>query len=224
MNLSIRPATLQEKMYTYPQSQQLIGQPGCIGLLRGDMGSSGTGFFSLWDSYFATLKTASFTAEFDDVVNALRFDAQYGGILKSRESMANYCHRYPESSFENAREYGFRVDTEKYAYLMRLSPLPGEYSFYIYCYMREWLDCHLKQAEKGIRIIDSSYRDLFCIPDGGQIQVTHHDRSVAQYTCRFIDEYHLQVGNSLFHICEFAEALEHNGSTVSPLHSTRPQA
>lgn len=35
-------------------------------------------------------------------------------------------------------------------------------------------------------------------------------------TCRYIDDYHLEVGTNLYHICEFAELCEKNGHTVEP--------
>ena len=65
---------------------------------------------------------------------------------------------------------------------------------------------------KDIRFIDSHYKDLFHIPDGGTIQVHYSDDSVVIKPCMFIDEYHTQIGNDVFHICQFAELLERNGS------------
>ena len=61
---------------------------------------------------------------------------------------------------------------------------------------------------KDIRFIDSHYKDLFHIPDGGTIQVHYSDDSVVIKPCMFIDEYHTQIGNNVFHICQFAELLE----------------
>ena len=34
-------------------------------------------------------------------------------------------------------EYGFRLDTDNYAYALRLNPDWGDYNFYLYCYVRE---------------------------------------------------------------------------------------
>lgn len=42
---------------------------------------------------------------------------------------------------------------------------------------------------KDIRFIDSHYRDLFRIPDGGTIQVHYSDDSVVIKPCKFIDHY-----------------------------------
>lgn len=65
---------------------------------------------------------------------------------------------------------------------------------------------------KDIRFIDSHYRDLFRLPDGGCIQVTYPDETVMK-RCTFIDEYHTQIGYNVFHICQFAEIMERNGAT-----------
>ena len=64
---------------------------------------------------------------------------------------------------------------------------------------------------KDIRFIDSHYNDLFRIPDGGHIQIDYGNETVVK-PCTFIDEYHTQVGNNVFHICQFAEVMERNGN------------
>lgn len=65
---------------------------------------------------------------------------------------------------------------------------------------------------KDIRFIDSYYKDLFKVPDGGCIQIQYSDETVIK-PCKFIDEYHTQIGNNVFHICQFAEVMERNGNT-----------
>ena len=64
---------------------------------------------------------------------------------------------------------------------------------------------------KDIRFIDSHYKNLFHIPDGGHIQIDYGNETVVK-PCTFIDEYHTQVGNNVFHICQFAEVMERNGN------------
>ena len=66
-----------------------------------------------------------------------------------------------------------------------------------------------------IRFIDSRYKELFRIPDGGTIQVDYPDRHFAA-KCSYIDDYHTQVGNNVYHICQFAEILERGGGTCRP--------
>ena len=68
---------------------------------------------------------------------------------------------------------------------------------------------------KDIRFIDSHYHDLFRIPDGGCIQIHYPDETVVK-PCKFIDEYHTQIGYNVFHICQFAEVMERNGATYMP--------
>jgi len=225
MKLEIRPMTRAEQKYSYTQSQQIAGQTGCIGHLRADMDTNGKGFFSSWDDHRGDLKTQEFKDEFDAVINALRFDEQYGGILKNRTSLTAYCHKYPDSAFEGnyTTEYGFRADTEQYAYLLRLNPNKGDYNLYCYCYRRDWLDDHMKRAEKGIRFITPNYKEKFRIPDGDKIRITTSLGEEMNRVCRYIDPTHLEVGRNLYHICEFAERMEQNGSTVIPLRSSLPE-
>lgn len=115
------------------------------------------------------------------------------------------------------------MDTKKYAYLLRLNPAKGDYNFYCYCYVKEWLDKHIANAEKGILFIDPHYKELFRIPDGGKICITSAWGEKSERTCRYIDEYHTEVGNNLYHICEFAECMKKNGATYEPI-PVEPQA
>ena len=104
--------------------------------LRADMDTDGNGFFSSWNDWRRDLKTDEFKAEFDDVINSLR---EEGDILHNRKALANYCYSTPQSKMQTEQDYyGVRVDTEKYAYLLRLNPNKGEYNLYWYCYVKDW--------------------------------------------------------------------------------------
>lgn len=228
MDMMIRPFRAEERKYAYAQSQQIRMQTGAIGYLRGDFDSSGNEFHSTWFDEVESRKTDEFKAELDEVINALRFDEKYGGLLASRSAMQKYGRSQPDSAFEGnyTTEYGFRIDIENFAYLLRCIPVKGDYNFYCWCFEGKWLDRHLKQAEKGIRFIDPHYKELFRIPDGDKIRILRSDGTQADLTCRYIDEYHLEVGGSwdnLYHICQFAEVMERNGSTVIPLRSSLPE-
>ena len=168
-------------------------------------------------------KTDEFKSEFDEVINALRSD-EYR-LLKSRTDMAHYAREYPDSAFKGSytTEYGFRVDTEKHAYLIRCNPTRGDYNFYCFCYVREWLDKHIENANQDIRFITSDYKELFRLPDGESIVITLDTGERLDRSCRYIDETHLEVGNNLYHICEFAEMMERNGNTYAPKNTTLPQ-
>ncbi len=220
--MEVRILSPEERNYTYSQSQQISMQTGCIGHLRADMDSNGEGFFSSWDDFRKDLKTQDFKDELDEVINTLRAD---GNFLENRSALSKYCYSHQDASFGkdslgNEREFGVRVNTDKYAYLMRLNPNKGEYNLYCYCYRRDWLNQHLEKASDGIRFIDSNYNDLFRIKDGDKIIITFRDGEEKTRTCRYIDQCHTQVGNDLYHICEFAERMESNGATyraVTPM-------
>ena len=148
MNMSIRPITPEEREFTYSDEQVIMEQMGCIGYLRADMDSSGKGFYSTWNDFRPDLKTQAFKGEFDAVINALRFDDAYSGILKNRDSLARYCYSHPDTSYGNSREYGIRVDTEDHAYYMRLNPHKGEYNLYCYCYKSSLLAAYIRDRRE----------------------------------------------------------------------------
>ena len=221
MDLDMRALTEKEDKYTFSNSMQISMQCGLIGHLRADMDSDGNAFFSSWEDYRKELKTDEFKDEFDKVINSLR---EEGDILYNRKSLAKYCYSSPQAKMNNEHDYyGGRIDTEKYAYLCRLNPNKGEYNLYCYCYIKDWLDKHIRSAEKGIRFITPEYKEKFRISDGEKIRITFSDGEVKDRVCRYIDDSHVEVGDDLYHICEFAERMEQCGATFIPLRSDLPE-
>ena len=221
MDLDMRALTEKEDKYTFSHSMQISMQCGLIGHLRADMDTDGNGFFSSWEDYRKELKTDEFKDEFDKVINSLR---EEGDILYNRKSLAKYCYSSSQAKMNNEQDYyGVRVDTEKYAYLCRLNPNKGEYNLYCYCYIKNWLDKHIRSAEKGIRFITPEYKEKFRISDGEKIRITFSDGEVKDRVCRYIDDSHVEVGDDLYHICEFAERMEQCGATFIPLRSDLPE-
>lgn len=221
MDLDMRALTEKEDKFTFSNSMQISMQCGLIGHLRADMDSDGNGFFSSWEDYRKELKTDEFKDEFDKVINSLR---EEGDILYNRKSLAKYCYSSPQAKMNNEHDYyGGRIDTEKYAYLCRLNPNKGEYNLYCYCYIKDWLDKHIRSAEKGIRFITPEYKEKFRISDGEKIRITFSDGEVKDRVCRYIDDSHVEVGDDLYHICEFAERMEQCGATFIPLRSDLPE-
>jgi len=149
MDFSIRLMEPEERSFAYTQDPQTLHSSGCIGHLRVDMDSTGTGFFSSWDTHSPSLKDEAFKAEFDAIINELRFNDDLGGILKNRSSMSKFCHAIPGSEItDDGRNFGFRIDTDEYAYMLRLNPNKGEYNAYIYAYDREILDMFLQPQQE----------------------------------------------------------------------------
>ena len=204
-----------EDKYTFRQSSQISSQTGLIGYLRADMDTDGNGFFSSWNDYRRDLKTDEFKQEFDEVINSLR---EEGDILHNRKDLAYYCYTNPQSKMETEQDYyGVRVDTDKYAYLLRLNPNKGEYNLYCYCYVKDWLNQHLQKAARGIRFINSEYKELFRLPDGGKIKIRYAWGETVEKTCRYLDDFHVEIGTTIYHIAEFAERLKQNGHVCDPV-------
>ncbi len=69
---------------------------------------------------------------------------------------------------------------------------------------------------KEIRFITPSYNTIFTIPDGEQVIVCFSDGKKKPYTCKYIDETHLLLGNSAYHICELAERMQSIRAHIVP--------
>ena len=222
MEFSIRPMTEAERKYSYTQCSQIACQTSCIGHLRQDFGDSGRQFHTAWEDFLSRLNTPEFKAEFKELIDTLR---KKGGMLASLSDMQKYGSAHPESAAQGSycMNYFFRADTDNYSFLFRLNPQRGDYNFYCYAYIRQYLDHHMTEAEKGIRFKDGDYRDLFQLKDGDKVRVFSADGKHRDVTCRYIDPAHLEYGNSIMHIDQLAEILKHNGSRIVPLRSDLPE-
>ena len=207
--MEIRPLTQAEQKYAYRQSMQIRGQTGSIGILQGGYGADSE-FHSDFHEINNRLKTGEFEADLQEALCSGEYS-----VLENVDTMREFTLRHPQKGFPGT-EYGFRVETEKFAYLVHCSPEKESGSVEIHCYVKEWLDRHIGRAEKGIRFINSRYDELFRIEDGEKITITHADGEKQERACRYIDEYHTEIGSSLYHICQFAELMERNGSVYAP--------
>jgi hypothetical protein len=82
----------------------------------------------------------------------------------------------------------------------------------------------LEDKRKDIRFITPDYKTLFTVKDGDKIKFTAgFDGEVSEPKCRFIDETHTKIGSNYYHICEFAERIERNGSKYEPIPDQKPK-
>ena len=213
--MEIKVLTPAEREYTYTQSGSLMNRTGSIGHLRGDFDTSGTSFFTTWFDHREQWKTEEFKTDLDGIINALRGKR---GLLRGRKEMNAFIANHPESFFGGriSQEYGFRVDSEKYAFLLRCNPARGEYNFYCYCYIKEWLDGHIQRAEQGILFRDLEGKDKFRLLDGETIIITMAGGEKREYSCRFINSHHFELGERPYHIDQFAERMREIGATYEP--------
>lgn len=228
MDMLIRPVQAEEQKYAYAQSHQIDNATGVIGHLRGDFGREGTSFYVTWWDKNESLKSDVFKAELDDVINALRLREEYGFLLGSRSAMQSYAWNHPDSKLSHTEptQYGFRIDTTNYAYILRCNPIRGDYNFYCRCFVKPLFDLHLQHSRKGIRFITPNYKEFFRIPDGDSIRITKPDGETEDFSCRYLDDSRFEMGwlpPTTYHIYEFATDMERSGSTVIPLRSSLPQ-
>ena len=218
MNIELFEATRPEQLYTFTQSSQIASQTGCLGHFRADFGPDGDEFHSSWEDQRSDLKTDAFKEQFNEIIAELRNGTDNGKLFSTRANLARFCFRHPTATVSGAKDStAYRFDVGDYAYLMRLNSNRGDYNVYIYVYIADWLDKHLREAEHGIRFIDPHYTELFRMPDGGQVRLTYRDGKSVVRTCRYIDDYHAEIGSSLYHICEFAEMCEQSSIKVEPV-------
>lgn len=70
--------------------------------------------------------------------------------------------------------------------------------------------------ENDVRFIDPMYNELFRVPDGGVVQMTYPDGHQRSEKVEYLDDYHMKIGSSVQHICEFAERMARSHAIVEP--------
>ena len=171
MELTMRPATPTERLYAYEQSMQIAKRCGNPGYLLGELDNSSSIFLNSWETIVRSEKTPEFKAEFDTVLDMLRFDERYGHAQKNRTTMIGFCFDHLQGRLTDCHEYVFRADTQDYSYLIRCAPNGEDNHAYIYPYRQKLLDQHMKQAEKGIRFISLDGKEKFRVQDGDMVRI-----------------------------------------------------
>lgn len=223
MELILRTATLAERLYANEQSSRIAELCGSPGYLFGELDNTGSVFLNSWMRDVPSENTPEFKAEFNTVLDMLRFDERYGHVIKNRTTMIGFCFAHPDGQLTDRHEYVFRADTRGYAYLVRCVPNAEDNHAYVYPYRRELLDRHMKQAEKGIRFVGPEGKEKFRIPDGESVRIITDEGMTRDHVARYVDDRHVEIGfNDLHDIRELAERLDRIGSKIIPMRSTLP--
>ena len=157
MNIEIQPLAPAEYDFSYGYSPLLLSIAGCIGDYIETM-EAGVPNESTWTDRRKDLKAEDFQPDFDAVLDALRNNITCGGILAGPAAAHAYCRAHPESAMDDLHyTYGFRINTEKYAYILRLMRVQAsrrtsiQYIAVIFCYLRERLDGLSQWANNDMR-------------------------------------------------------------------------
>ena len=126
-----------ESLLLFNINGETVKRYGTIGYMRANFGMTGREFWSTWLDCQPNLNTASFKAEYEDVINSLRNDGQYPPFA-NRNALAALCKANPRKEVY-ARGYGYKVRTLDYSYYFRCRPLPGNYDVYGFAYDNRWL-------------------------------------------------------------------------------------
>lgn len=215
--LTIRPANSVEMLYADIQSPRIVRRCGCVGYLAGQMDKGW--LHGKWENLWPGLDTKEFRLEMKAVVERLRNDASMDSPLKNKAYLSAYCRNNPSAHMKNSRYEGdhvFRADTEKYTYILRVNPY-FTVNVYCFCYLREWLDRHIRSSTDGIKLVDLNDDLLFVVNDGGSIELSLSDGNSWQAVCRYVDEAHAEIGGekNFFSLHQFAEHINHKGIRIA---------
>ena len=108
---------------------------GCISHMRGYFEGEIL-HHDWWPHYWNDRRNdAAFRADLTRVVDWLRVGF---APLKNLEIMDAFCVRYSHAAILGQNQaYGFRVETKRYRYMLRCTPVEKMYHVYLYCYGKE---------------------------------------------------------------------------------------
>lgn len=214
MSVMIRPMKKEEVKYSYPQSTQICGQTGCIGYQG--VKPSDTPLIGL----FFDNCPEGFDADLIDAIETLRHTEIFVDMFKEKRTIRQFIENNPyyRINGNHGDECGVTVETDDYTYLIRFIPSEDDSDIvYISCYKRSPLESHINNAKRGIRFINSQYKELFIIEDGGKIIFERPGDDPKEMICRYIDDYHADINENIYHICQFAEMCENIGAKCVPV-------
>ena len=130
--VQLRPASVEEAGLFYSQVEEdRDWQSGTVGHVRMDFGHGGKEFWHTWWSHNQDqFNTPEFKETLQTVVDALRRD----GPLKDLSAMRSYCQQHGGAITKDGENFGYIVETERYQFCLRCTPVPGHYQGYLYCY------------------------------------------------------------------------------------------
>lgn len=229
------PAGSIERNYLTPQPQLLVEQTGYIGQLIGTIGPKYDDFEGQWTGHWPWPVKKSFLEDFRTVIGYLRSE---GNPLYSKAAAAAYCFQYQAAYCRSSpiEEYGFRVDTDSYSYLVQLMyPLTQKIpvnNFQVNVYFKDRLCIHLRDAREGIPFLDPvTGKEIFRVQDGDHIQLESFFEGgkttmLVRYCSTLVStslEHHAYVGGMVKSYKEFAECFHTNGNQVIPIRKSLPK-
>ena len=223
MSIELFEATKEERLYASQQSSQIAAQTGCMAKYQAAFSDKGDELLESMKVIGSNGDKEAYTAELNKLLEQLKTDKACGAPLSGRTALSRFCFHHTTAKMTDMDGWqAFRADSGDFAFIIRVNPRPGEANIHIFIYISKWLDSHIEAARRGIRFIDPSYNELFRIPDGGKVKITYPDGKAVTRAVRYIDEYHAEIGNGLYHICEFAESMESKGCKVEPVTPAMP--
>ena len=218
MNIEIFEATNEERLYASAQPSQIAAQTGYTAHYSASFADNGDELDSRLENVRSDGKNEEGEKELEKLIEQLKTDKACGAPLSGRTALSRFCFHHTTAKMPDMDGWqAFRADSGDFAFIIRVNPRPGEANIHIFIYISKWLDSHIEAARRGIRFIDPSYNELFRIPDGGKVKIAYPDGKAVTRAVRYIDDYHAEIGNGLYHICEFAESMESGGCTVEPV-------
>lgn len=203
-----RPLTEEEELYAAENSREIRDRTLYIGEV----------LFSAYEeeNRFTPYDTRWLSPDFEGDLHAVRAKIE-SRLSDGGEELERLSRGEAVASVAEPRNsYGVRIDTGEYAFLFRFLPIYDE--AVCYCYEAKWLDKHIAEARRGIRIIDSPGNEPLRLKDGdGIVEFDKRHPGPESYVCRYIDDTHFEMGERIYDIAQYAEYIERNGISVKRL-------
>lgn len=147
IKFEMRPASPDEAGIFYALPPEKDEELGAIGHVRINFGHHGQEFWhTWWPRGPEELNSPDFGEELNQVVNQLR-----RGVLKDLDTMERWCQSHGgEIDGGWCQNYGYVVETDRYRYCLRCTPVPNDYQACLTCFDKQAQALYQTQKQEPV--------------------------------------------------------------------------
>lgn len=220
-DFQFRAASVEEVKYAQVQPHLLIEATGAVGYFCGDADLPWNGWKTLNNDRYNDTAKADVGAVMRHIEKQDFDPASGSGIINCFDAICAVCET--ELFCDEEVERVFRLDTDKYTYMIRLLPSVNHIdddNYFVYCYVRDEFDSHLFNARKGVTLYKGIDEPMFTVADGDEVAVLDAKGKIeAIFSCRYVSDAAYIIGADL----HASTIWDETKNPIIPMYSTLPQ-
>lgn len=220
-NMQFRAAANEEVKYAQIQQHCLIDATGAVGYFCGDADLPWNGWTTLNNARYNNAARTDIKTVMRHIEKQEFNPVSGSGIINCFDAIRAVCEA--KLFCDEEVERVFRLDTDKYTYMIRLLASVNHIdddNYFIYCYARNEFDNHLTKARNGITFFRSKDEPMFAITDGDDVAILDVKGNVKNvFPCRYVSDTAYMIGTEV-HTSPIWDATK---GQIIPMYNTLPK-